>query len=237
MGTAKIGYEDLIEEMLQADQVLADWYRTKLALQYPIEATASRSGVDMTKVLATAGTIDLSAVCDDEECAQKGLPYKDHTVVHKTKGAKRGLRGTCPTCQGPMHNLKDDAKLIAFACLWRQKYGDQAAKTVVNAVTLAGLVDSITSGKIKAWADRGLLLTAMAGAAPKPSAPATATTSASPAPSGVKTTTASSRSASPAPSAVQSPSPAPAAAPTTAKEDAERRRKMGELLKGAKSLP
>jgi hypothetical protein len=194
----------------------------------------------MTYVASSVRNLDLSAICEDEDCAQKGLPFAEHSVVHKSKGAKKGLRGTCPECEGPMHNMKDDAKLIAFACLWRQQFGDAARKTPVSAVNLEAVVKSITSGKITRWADRNLMHTILSGGSVAPkAAPATATSSPSPVVLTAPTTTASTRPAMP--SVAPSPSPVPAAANTTKDVDpaeaAKKKAALGALLKQAKVNP
>ena len=195
------------------------------------EAKASRSEVDMSLVIATAGTIDLDSVCEDPNCAQRGELMRTHHVVHKGK-VKKGLRGVCPECQGPMNNLKDDAKLIAFACLWRQTFGEKARKTPVNAVTLAEVVKKIQDGSISKWADRNLMLTILAPKAV--AAPATASGTAVPASSAGATTSTAGAAAPPSTGSVP-PHAAPVA--TAKKADPDKQKKLRELLRGAKVTP
>lgn len=192
------------------------------------KVTASGRTLDM-QVIATVGSIDPTSVCEDPNCAQRGEMYKDHTVVHKAKGAKKGLRGVCPECEGPMHNLKDDAKLIAFACLWRQAFGPDARKTPVSATSLAAVVKKIQDGSIKKWADRNLMLTILAGPVPKgvAAAPAASVSSGS-----VATSTATTV----APPSAKPTQSAPVAA-SKAAPDPDKQKKLRELLKGAKVTP
>ena len=199
------------------------------------QSRTSEERIRMSVVIATVGTIDPMSVCEDPNCAQKGEMMKDHVVVHKSSGKKKGLRGVCPHCEGPLHNVKDDAKLIAFACLWRQAFGDKAKKTPVNAGTLQAVVTQITNREITAWADRSLLLTVLAGPAPKaaPAAPSTSTaasTTSSPTLIGTKPLPTGTAGAS-----TGQPGAAPAA--TQKVDDPEKKRKLQEMLKGAKVQP
>jgi hypothetical protein len=141
---------------------------------------ASEKEVPMSLVIGTVGTIDPMSVCEDASCGQRGELMKDHQVTHKNKETLRGKRGECEHCHGRMHNTNDAGQLIAFQCLWRQAFGEDARTNPVNATSLAVVAAAMNGGaiprpaitgiRITGWADRASLHTAVA--APPKAGPA-----------------------------------------------------------------
>lgn len=199
------------------------------------ESMTSEERISMPAVIATVGNIDPLSVCEDPGCAQRGQLYKDHTVVHKAGGKKKGLRGECPHCHGPLHNTHDQGPLIAFQCLWRQAFGSAAKKTPVDRTSLQTLIGQIDKGVISGWADRTSLLTILGIAAPASAGRATTTASAPMAATSVGTKPTTSPT-SPVTTGVAATPPQTASAPARA-DDPEKKRKLRELLRGAKVQP
>jgi hypothetical protein len=265
-GELKAAIDALTDEMLVMDPTLAGWYRTliwyarsnttsdwggaraairgwyrqHLIYNHKRDKASESEVSDMTLVAGTVGNIDPNALCDDESCSQQGEAYKDHRVAHTTRGSKKGQRGECPHCHGKLHNVHDSAQLIAFQCLWKQAYGEDAKKTTVDAVSLGHVVVLIDRGTIAGWADRALLHTVTLApvALPKGGSAAAAASSpsttqpASTAPAVTTSGTASPKG--PAPTAGGSATPQSTA---TTDDKAERQRKLRAALKDAKVMP